>query len=512
MGDHMTGFIIIVISGALLGMALQLYRDRRLIDFLKSRTENSGQHLSVVWDQNDVEEIELMRKRVELSMLQNQINPHFLYNTLDSIRSKALIENQTEIADMTEALARFFRYCIGNHEKLVKVREELKHIEDYFHIQEYRFEDRFRMEIYVEEDDKDYYLPKMTLQPLVENALLHGLEAVNRRGMLNIRVTRLKDELLISVSDNGIGMDQTALQNLNSRLSERYFIKNNSKNNGIAGYNVNSRIKLIFGEEYGITYQSEWGKGTDALIRLPLVDDFSRGRFEEQDVIRDGRAAVQPMRAWKLREDVAMASRKASFLYSDDAKAVEHIHVIGIYDAKRNYEECFEDYLRKEKLQSLIGRNSDGIEELPPLTQCVKAGIAVVESGLDENLFKDLSIERQLTLMLPQKKYPGILMPVNSRFQHRLMRKLQLQAGINAHCRYIDELENHEKKILQIAMWAVTGPKVMLVDRPFRSLTENGCRIISDYLHLLGEEGIRIYCFENQRDLQERYCDMILDL
>ena len=121
-------------------------------------------------------ESKVLSKQMQYQALQSQINPHFLYNTLDSIRGEALMAGNENIASMTERLSRFFRYCISNKGNIATIRDEINNILDYFYIQEYRFGDKFHLEIEVDEECYSYKIPQMTLQPIVENAIFHGLE------------------------------------------------------------------------------------------------------------------------------------------------------------------------------------------------------------------------------------------------------------------------------------------------------------------------------------------------
>ena len=217
--------------------------------------------------------LQLIEKQIEYSALQSQINPHFLYNTLEAIRSQALLNNQTEIALMTEKLARFFRYCISNREDIVTIRDEINNIRDYFFIQQYRFENRFSLEIiYNEEDDSfDKVIPKMTLQPVVENAIFHGLEQKKGSGTVTIRILQTRSKIYIVISDDGVGMQEEQVLSMNQRL-QNLGIKADetvSYRKGIALSNVNNRLKLYFGEEYGLRISSIIGQGTDLEICIP---------------------------------------------------------------------------------------------------------------------------------------------------------------------------------------------------------------------------------------------------
>ena len=273
-------FSLLLLAAALIFAVQQ----ERIMRYLIADSKNRNKRKSVVWKEEDAQELQLVKKRVELSFLQHQINPHFLYNTLDSIRSKALMDGQEELARMTEILSRFFRYCISNNDNLVRVREELNHIEDYYYIQKYRFEDRFDMVVEVEKEDiYDLYIPKMTLQPLVENAMVHGLEKVEHKGLIRLRLMRTEKRLMIVISDNGIGMTQEQLIRLNERM-QRQLLEGSrrDRHNGIAINNVNVRLKITFGEDSGIRYRSLEGEGTDAVVTLPVVDVFTRVKYENQ--------------------------------------------------------------------------------------------------------------------------------------------------------------------------------------------------------------------------------------
>lgn len=225
---------------------------------------------------------------MEFAALQNQINPHFLYNTLDAIRSQAIQAGAEEIADMTGKLSRFFRYSIKNRGDLVRLAEELHNVEDYFSIQRYRFEDRFAMEIFCpDESALLYYLPKMTFQPIVENALYHGLEPKKEGGTIRIGVELQEKSMVIRISDDGVGMEEAVLEKLNARLEGRAPEEDEKgKRNGIAIYNVNKRLRLLFGDPFGLSYHSVPGIGTDVEVRVPLVNEENRGEYLPQKTIR----------------------------------------------------------------------------------------------------------------------------------------------------------------------------------------------------------------------------------
>lgn len=224
--------------------------------------------------------LSLSKKQAEYLALQNQINPHFLYNTLEGIRSEAILAGLDGVAEMTEALATFFRYTISKVDHLVTLEDELANIENYYVIQQYRFGDRLSLSIEYDDDDEmeslDCLIPKLTLQPIVENSIYHGLEEKTGKGHLVIRITRTKKRLMITVSDDGVGMDAAQLDELNRKMSAASMEDiqtRTEKRGGIAVVNVNNRIRLLFGEEYGLYFYSTPDVGTDVEITLPVLTD-----------------------------------------------------------------------------------------------------------------------------------------------------------------------------------------------------------------------------------------------
>jgi two-component system sensor histidine kinase YesM len=233
------------------------------------------QKLKEMIDTKDM--IEGARKHAEYLALQNQINPHFLYNTLEGIRSEALIEGVESIAAMTEALETFFRYTISNVDKLTTLAEEIANVENYCTIQRFRFGEKIAFEVEnLVAGDVDVLkakVPKLTLQPIVENAVFHGLEPKLGNGLVTITLQATPERLLITVSDNGVGMDDAHVHQLNSKLrgASLGYVREDKQKGGIALLNVNNRIKLLFGDEYGVYLYSKLGVGTDVELTLPLI-------------------------------------------------------------------------------------------------------------------------------------------------------------------------------------------------------------------------------------------------
>lgn len=226
-------------------------------------------------------------KQAELTALQSQINPHFLCNTLESIRGQAIMDDNVEIARMVEALASFFRYSISHKGNLVTLRGELANIKNYMTIQRYRFNNRFSLEIIIDDEDEkayDYLIPKLILQPVVENAIYHGLEESLEGGKVIINVTITEHVMILTVSDNGKGMNSKTLSDLNKRIhSPDWDINENEKNTGIALPNINKRIQLLFGKEYGVNVYSTLSQGTDVEITIPAIYERIQDGNEKRD-------------------------------------------------------------------------------------------------------------------------------------------------------------------------------------------------------------------------------------
>lgn len=234
-----------------------------------SRVDEFG-HLSDSFNRMTKEYRENVERRVQdqkelnatqIRMLQAQLNPHFLYNTLDSIKWMGLVHKAPDVADMATDLAALLRASISGNE-FIPLSEELELIERYIEIQSIRFEDRFTCEIDIGEQFQSCQVPKMVLQPLVENAIIHGV-AEQEDGYIKISAKEEKGELLILVSDNGCGMPREVLE----QLREGY---QRLPGEHLGLYNVSSIIRLHYGETYGLTIESEPGNGSCISLRLPM--------------------------------------------------------------------------------------------------------------------------------------------------------------------------------------------------------------------------------------------------
>lgn len=216
----------------------------------------------------------LLRHKAELSQLQSQINPHFLYNTLESIRGLALMKNVPEIAEMLESLSQLFRNNTRKIGLLVPLSDEIKNVDNYILIQKFRFRDRFSFEKQIVNDGRDLMkclIPNFIIQPILENAITHGLEDKPSGGEIVLCVYSTQSRLIIRVSDNGSGIPDKNLRELVALLnSENAAELSDSVHVGIGIININQRIKMQYGNEYGLSIASTVGVGTQVEITLPL--------------------------------------------------------------------------------------------------------------------------------------------------------------------------------------------------------------------------------------------------
>lgn len=208
---------------------------------------------------------QLLIKEAELNALQSQINPHFLYNTLETIRGQAIENNMPDIEIMTRSLSKMFRYSINSPQAHVTLREELAIVDNYFSIQHMRFGSKFKINLDIDDDCLDCIIPKLTIQPLVENAIFHGLETNENDGFILISAYTTENTLRITVKDNGIGIDEKKLMEINGLLSTKY--TKSKKSIGI--YNVHARIQLAYGTGYGLSITSFPNVGTTVTLLIP---------------------------------------------------------------------------------------------------------------------------------------------------------------------------------------------------------------------------------------------------
>lgn len=209
---------------------------------------------------------QIEQKELELKQLQNQINPHFIYNTLESIHMMAEINDDMETSIMAEYFGEIIRYSMNRRVNTVTLKEEIKIIDNYIYLQKIRFDQLFYIENMIPEELLNCEITKMIIQPLIENAIYHGLSECSGNGKIIIQGTRVDNNLLLTISDNGIGISEEKLEELNDYIND-----NNNSFNGIALRNINRRLKLNYGENYNLKIFSVEGKGTSMVLTLPFI-------------------------------------------------------------------------------------------------------------------------------------------------------------------------------------------------------------------------------------------------
>jgi two-component system sensor histidine kinase YesM len=218
---------------------------------------------------NVINVIERRKREAELKVLQEQIKPHFLYNTLDTIKWMAQEYEARDIMAVIDALTNLFRIGLSRGKESIKVSQEIEHVKSYLVIQMTRYEEKFDYEIQVEDSAKDLYVLKLILQPLVENSIYHAIKTKRGKGNILISVRTDKNNLYLSVIDNGSGMKKEQMDHWNELLKEQGII--GKKSEGYGMLNVNERIKLSFGSDYGLLIDSKEGIGTKVEIKHPLL-------------------------------------------------------------------------------------------------------------------------------------------------------------------------------------------------------------------------------------------------
>ena len=203
------------------------------------------------------------KRKIELKALQSQINPHFLYNALDSIIWMAEGKKNEEVVLMTASLARLLRQSISIENELVTIGQEVEYVRSYLTIQKMRYKDKLEFEINVDPRITHAQIIRLVLQPIVENAIYHGLKYKESKGMLKVHGYELGERIIIDITDDGVGMDEETLKHIYDKHKVNYH------SNGVGVYNVQQRLVLYYGKEYGIIYHSEKGKGTTATVVIP---------------------------------------------------------------------------------------------------------------------------------------------------------------------------------------------------------------------------------------------------
>ena len=245
-------------------------REENEIGHLSRNFNMMTEEIKNLMEQRDREQ--QIKRRSELKALQSQINPHFLYNTLDSIIWMAEWGKNQEVVRMTSSLAKLLRRSISNEQEIVTVAEEVEYTETYLTIQKMRYKDKLEYEILVEPEVMKEKVIKFILQPLVENAIYHGIKYKEGKGLIRIWGFLQEAQMILLVQDDGKGMEAEVLEHIFEKHTR------DTRSNGVGLNNVNERIQLYYGEEYGISFRSIPGKGTEAAIVLP----FGRGEGRDE--------------------------------------------------------------------------------------------------------------------------------------------------------------------------------------------------------------------------------------
>lgn len=205
-------------------------------------------------------------KNAELKALQSQINPHFLYNTLDMINWMSYKKMNKEISLAVKHLAKFYKLSLNKGKDLISIQDEIQHIRLYVNIQNMRYNDRISLRINIDEAINDYLIPKITLQPILENSINHGILGKGEgEGLISILGYSMNSDIILTIADNGIGIKE---ETLNLLLSNKL---TSSKGSGYGLKNIDNRIKLLYGENYGLSFKSVYGQGTTVIIKIPKI-------------------------------------------------------------------------------------------------------------------------------------------------------------------------------------------------------------------------------------------------
>jgi len=250
-------------------IGLIAYEFNKMLDSIEKMTETILKH------QSEIYEVKLAKSRAEFTALKSQINPHFLYNTLDCIRNLAFMYDAPEIVKIATSMANIFRYSIKGKE-YVTLHEEIECINDYLKIMNIRFANKFNTQINIPEELFKAKILKMILQPIVENAIYHGLERKLGNGNLIISASAINDILQITIHDDGKGIPEDELSELLAQMEKEILSSYHNKNEETRStgiINVHKRIKLYYGESYGLKIYSKLNEGTTVTIEIPLILD-----------------------------------------------------------------------------------------------------------------------------------------------------------------------------------------------------------------------------------------------
>lgn len=243
-----------------------------MADQVEKSMKKQEEYIAVLKDERDfVEQVQKQKRKAELRALQAQINPHFLYNTLNTITWLASDKGMDEIRILSNSLGKLFRISLSRGAEVISIQDEIEHVRSYLTIQEIRYSEVMRYEIDVPEELRHYTILKLVLQPLVENSIYHGIKGKETMSDIRIHAKRMSDLegdewIQFVVEDNGTGISPEKLESINEDLEEG----TTDNRDGYGIFNVNERIKLYYGEKYGLYYESREGEWTKAILTIPI--------------------------------------------------------------------------------------------------------------------------------------------------------------------------------------------------------------------------------------------------
>lgn len=248
------------------GLKLHLPRVKGTIetDILYNAFQEMIQQIQLLMERNAQENRQ--KRKAELLALQAQINPHFLYNTLDSINALAILRDDKDISNMTTSLAHLLRLSIGQPDEFVTIDEEIRHIKAYMTIQKIRYNDKFDVEYHIEEKIREFPVIRLILQPLIENCIYHGLETKDGKGHITVSVQNRDDIIQIQIIDDGLGTDKETEKKIQHNLASA---RKPGGDCSVGIYNVNERLRLYYGDRASMTFQSTENTGTVITIQYP---------------------------------------------------------------------------------------------------------------------------------------------------------------------------------------------------------------------------------------------------
>lgn len=236
-------------------------------DILYDAFQEMNKRIQLLVQKNIQDEEE--KRQAEILALQAQINPHFLYNTLDSINALAILNDNPDISDMTTSLAQLLQLSIGRPDEFITVENELEYVKAYLTIQKIRYNDKFDVDFYVDNSIRSQQIIRLILQPLIENCIYHGFEQKNGPGHISLKIWGEQDVLFIQISDNGIGVDPETEKDIQRRLAA---VSDPITGSSVGIYNVNKRLHLYYGGKASLTFHSVQDKGTIIMIQIPKGD------------------------------------------------------------------------------------------------------------------------------------------------------------------------------------------------------------------------------------------------